>query len=57
MYIDQLITIGEYIYETQPQIYKILKQKYPILTRRIIDQQEFYNLKRLMEEDTGVIFS
>lgn len=52
---EEWITIGELIEENQPYIFKKLKFRYPIITRIIMDEEKFRDIKYLMEERQGVM--
>lgn len=52
--IEEWVTIGQYVEEMEPSIYRKLKLKYPIVSRIIVDEREFWDMKILMEEKRGV---
>ena len=52
---EDWITVGQYIEGNQPNVYKKIKLKYPVVSRIITDEREFYDIKSLMEEKQGVI--
>ena len=52
---EDWIAVAQYIEDNQPNVYKKIKLKYPVISRIITDEREFYDIKSLMEEKQGVI--
>lgn len=53
--IEHWVNVGRTIKINQPFTYKKLVREYPRLSRLIIDEKEYSDIKYLMEERKGVM--